>query len=182
MDKKGAWADRRQLVSRLYEANMCDLVEANKAGSGPGVHSLAVVRPLEPPQLVITKRDAAQLAEWQKRADGAKATLSLFDDPSASKPDFEVVAWRFRYHYRCRAPGCSGHAQTIVDWEAVALWRHVRHHPDWDDRMRAKFEREMWADKAACLFVGNQEQHPSSFLVLGVFWPPDTGYQPRLAL
>jgi hypothetical protein len=169
-------------MSTNRAADPCDLVEANKAGSGAGVHSLAVVRPLEPPRLVITKRDAQQLAEWRKRADGAKARLSLFDKPSASKPDFEVVPWRFRYHYSCRAPGCSGHAQTIVDWEAVALWRHVRHHADWEDRMRAKFERDMWTDKAACMFVGNQEQHPSSFLVLGVFWPPDTDYQPRLAL
>lgn len=37
-----------------------------------------------------------------------------------------------------------------------------------------EFEQEMWHGKAAALFVGNQEQHPASFLVLGVFWPPNT--------
>jgi hypothetical protein len=27
------------------------------------------------------------------------------------------------------------------------------------------------------LFVGNQEEHPTGFLVLGVFWPPAGTYQ-----
>lgn len=177
-----AWADRRQLVEQLLEANMCELVEANRSGSGPGTPSLAVVRPTEPPTLEITPRDHAQLAEWTRRAEGAAARMSLFDDPSTSKPDFEVVPWRFRYHYRCRSSACGGHEQTIVDWEVVALWRHVRHRPDWQELMRQKFEKDLWSDRAAVLFVGNQEQHPTSFLVLGVFWPPATHYQPRLAL
>src|SRR3954454_7437317 len=43
------WADRRELVSQLVEADMCDLFEANKTGSGPGTPSLAMVRPAEPP-------------------------------------------------------------------------------------------------------------------------------------
>lgn len=165
-----AWADRRAVVSKLYEADMCDLVEANRSGSGPNTASLAVVRPAAPPELIITERDAGQIAEWRRRAEGAKNRISLFDEPDTSKADFEVVPWRFRYRYRCAATGCKTHTQTIVDWEVVALWRHVRHRPDWQDQMRLKFEREMWQGKAAALFVGNQEEYPSSFLVLGVFW------------
>lgn len=91
------------------------------------------------------------------------------------------MPWRFRYHYRCRGAGCTGHEQTIVDWEVVALWRHVRHRSNWPDLMRRKFQQALWSARAASLFVGNQEQHPASFLVLGVFWPPATEYQPRLA-
>jgi hypothetical protein len=183
MGTEQRWADRRQLVSELLEADMCDLVEANRAGSGPGVPSLAVVRPAEPPRLLITERDAEQLATWHRRAEGAKNRLSLFDDGASQKPDFEVVPWRFRYEYRCGSPSCAGnHRQTIVDWEIVALWRRLRHHDDWQDRIRQKFEGELWNDRASVLFVGNQEQHPASFLVLGVFWPPASSYQPRLGL
>lgn len=178
----GGWADRRDLIASLYEANMCDLVEMNRGGSGPGTPSLCVVRPAEPPELIISEREAHQIAEWQRRAEGAKGRISLFDDPAASKPDFEVVPWRFRYRYRCGRSGCRMHTQTIVDWEAVALWRRVRHRPDWQELMRAKFEQEMWLGKAAALFVGNQEQYPSSFLVLGIFWPPSSGYQGTLSL
>lgn len=177
------WAARRDLVDRLGEANMCDLWRRNQTGSGPGTPSLAVVRPAGTPELVITRRDPEQLATWQRRAEGANSLVSLFDDPTVDKPDFEVVPWRFQYRYRCRASDCSTlHTQTIVDWEIVALWRRVRHHGDWQDRMRAKFVDELWTDRDAALFVGNQEQHPISFLILGVFWPPATPQQGVLQL
>ncbi len=38
--------------------------------------------------------------------------------------------------------------------------------------MREKFEHQMWTQRDSALFVGNMEQYPTSFLVLGVFWPP----------
>lgn len=166
------WAQRRQVIDRLPEETMCELITANRSGSGSGVPSLAVVRPVEPPKLKITKRDEDQLREWRRRAEAAGSKMSLFDDPSVHKPDFEVVPWRFRYEFRCATPGCPGHAQTIVDWEALALWRHVRREPDWREQMRKKFEETLWWGRDSALFVGNQEQYPTSFLVLGVFWPP----------
>ena len=48
--------------------------------------------------------------------------------------------------------------------------------------MRQKFEDDLWDGRDTSLFVGNQEQYPGAFLVLGVFWPPASGYQTRLEL
>jgi len=176
-----SWSTRRERVSLLGESPMCDLVEANRSGSGPGTRSLAVVRTVGRPELLITERDQEQLGKWRHRAEAIKARPSLFDDPTNTKPDFEVVPWRFRYAYNCVAPGCQGHKQTIVDWEIVAFWRRIRHHADWQDRMRAKFVDELWAEgRETVLFVGNQEQHPHSFLVLGIFWPPSRPLQASL--
>jgi hypothetical protein len=172
LSTRQGWAQRRQLVEGLGEAKMCELVERNRSGSGPGTPSLAVVRPVEPPTLRISQRDAGQLEDWRRRAAAAASTMSLFDDPDARRPDFEVVPWRFQYDFRCSAQRCTGHTQTIVDWEALALWRHIRHGPDWREQMRVKFEETLWRGRDSVLFVGNQEQHPTSFLVLGVFWPP----------
>src|SRR5208283_3958644 len=109
MGTRQGWAQRHHLVDQLEEARMCDLVEAKRAGSGPDTPSLAVVRPVEPPRLQITQRDEVQLAEWRRRAAGSASRLSLFDDPSEERHAFEVVPWRFRYEYRCVAPGCGGH-------------------------------------------------------------------------
>jgi hypothetical protein len=177
------WALRRQLVDGLGEANMCDLVEANRAGSGPGTPSLAVVRPVEGPHFKVSKRDEAQIKTWQARAAAVAARQSLFDDGRERKPDFDVVPWRFQYEFRCAAPACkSRHTQTIVDWEAFALWRHVRHDADWIEKMRHKFEDELWDGRDSVLFVGNQNEHPASFLVLGVFWPPEGAVQGVLDL
>lgn len=97
------------------------------------------------------------------------------------KPDFDVVPWRFRYSYRCLSQDCNGHNQTIIDWEAVALWRNVRDQPDWQHKMRRKFVDELWApSRDSVMFVGNMEQRPWNFLVLGVFWPPNQSIQPSL--
>jgi len=176
-----AWSTRRQRVASLGEPTMCDLIARNRSGSGPDTPSLAVVRTAEAPELLIDERDAEQLRRWRERADAIAAQPSLFDDPDTTKPDFEVIRWRFRYSYSCLAPSCNGHQQTIVDWEAVALWRHVRHHPEWRDLMRRKFVDELWApERDSVLFVGNMEQRPWNFLVLGVFWPPAQGLQQSL--
>lgn len=176
------WSTRRERVAQLGEHTMCDLIEANQTGSGPNVPSLSVVRIAGPPELLIDPRDAEQLDRWQKRADAIAAQPSLFDDPKTAKPSFEIIPWRFRYKYRCLAPDCRGeHRQTIVDWEAVALYRNVRNKPNWEDLMRQKFVDELWSpDRETVLFVGNMEQRPWNFLVLGVFWPPLKAMQQSL--
>lgn len=176
-----AWSTRRQRVAALGEHTMCDLIARNRSGSGPDTPSLAVVRTADAPELLIDERDAEQLRKWRERAAAIAAQPSLFDDPDTTKPDFEVIPWRFRYSYRCLALGCNGHQQTIVDWEAAALWRHVRHQPEWRELMWRKFVDELWAPtRDSVLFVGNQQQYPQGFLVLGVFWPPAQGLQQSL--
>ena len=175
------WSDRRLRVAELGERTMCDLIALNRLGSGPDTPSLAVVRVAGQPGLLISQRDEAQVSEWRRRAEAMTARKSLFDDSGAVKAPFEVIPWRFRYRYRCLADGCKGHKQTIVDWEASALFRNVRRRPNWQDLMRQKFVDEMWAPtRDTVLFVGNMEQRPWNFLILGVFWPPSGGTQGSL--
>ena len=175
------WSARRQYVAGLGERNMCDLIRRNQSGSGPGTPSLAVVRPAQAPELEITEREPKQLERWQRKADEIASRPSLFDDPNQVKRPYEIVPHRFRYKYRCLASACNGHNQTIVDWEAVALWRKVRHQKNWRQQMERKFCDELWApDRDTVLFVGNMQQRPHSFLVLGVFWPPLSPLQPSL--
>lgn len=68
------WAVRRPFVEALGEQPMCELVQRNRAGSGLGVPSLAVVRPVEPPTLRITRRDEEQVRTWRARAAAAAAS------------------------------------------------------------------------------------------------------------
>ncbi|MEX1004153.1 MAG: hypothetical protein WD156_09895 [Acidimicrobiia bacterium] len=175
------WSTRRQRVAALGEHTMCDLIERNRSGSGPDTPSLAVVRTSGIPELVITERKKEQLDTWQQRAEAIAAQPSLFDNTETPKPPFEVIPWRFMYSYRCIAPECHGHTQTIIDWEAVALYRRVRFDGDWQEKIRGKFVDELWApNRDSVLFVGNMEQRPWNFLVLGVFWPPRQGIQQSL--
>ena len=182
MGTKQGWARRRQLISELGETTTCRLIENNRNGSGAGVPSLAVVRPVAPPKLEISQRDEEQLKKWRQRRDAKGSLLSLFEDSGTKKPEFEVIPWRFRYSYKCADLNCNGHSQTIVDWEVLAYWRRVRNSRDWKEAMRKRFEDDLWSKRDALLYVGNQEQRPGSFLVLGVFWPPDSPAQTVLPL
>jgi hypothetical protein len=92
------------------------------------------------------------------------------------------MPWRFSYSYRCLHEGCGGHEQAIIEWEVATLWRHLRHQARWRDAMVEKLERQMWQDHDSVLVVGDMEQYPTSFLVLGVFWPPSSDVQGVLDL
>jgi len=175
------WSARRDRIASVGEWDMCDLIARNRSGSGPETPSLAVVRPAHPPELLITPRDQDQLDRWRSLATAIANQPSLFDDPNQATRTYEHAPWRFRYKYRCQGPGCKGHTQTIVDWEVEALWRKVRQREGWRDLMRQKFCDVLWAaDRDTVLFVGNMEQRPHNFLVLGIFWPPQSALQPSL--
>lgn len=177
IDTRAAWSERKRRVALLGNQTMCGLIESNRAGTGARA-SLGVVRPAAPPTLSIVERDVEQVREIERRAAAAGAQPSLFDDREAPKTPLQAVPWRFKYEYTCLAPRCNGHSQTIVDWEAVALWRRIQHRSDWREVMEQRFVGEMWAsDRDSVLFVGNQAKHPASFLVVGVFWPPMAAVQ-----
>lgn len=171
------WATRRARVASLQERTMCDLIELNRSGSGPDTPSLSVVRTTDTPELVITRREQEQIDLWNTRAEAIAARSSLFESSDNKRTVYRMCPWRFRYRYRCLESNCTGHLQTIIDWEAVALCRNINHFDDWQERMQQKFIDTLWAeDRDTVLFVGNMEQHPQSFLILGVFWPPKTSY------
>ena len=175
------WSLRRERLRSLPRPTMCDLVKRNKTGSGPQTPSLAIIQTKSRPELLITKRDQEQLAQWRERSRISAGQGSLFKDPALKPPELEVIPWRFRYKYHCTAPSCNSHTQTIIDWEAAALWRRVRDKANWQDLMRQTFINKMWAENRKTeLFVGNQIKYPQAFLVLGVFWPPSGLIQPSL--
>lgn len=170
--RAGDWAERRRLVDALPERAMCEMNALNTmvAGRDVGAASLAVVRPREAPTLRIETRPAADILEG--RAKMAQGALPMF--ASGSDP-IEILEHVFKYEYRCVEPTCRGHSQSVIDWEIAQAYRRWRrdYPSDWQQRLKAKWEGDLWAaDRDSRLFVGNQHQHPGSFLVLGVFWPP----------
>lgn len=179
---KDSWAERRRRLEGLNRPTMCELRELNKRGSGPDSPTLAIIETDGPPELKIVRREDKQIRELQERAVMIASQAKLFDDPFAQRRPLEIVPWKFMYRYRCLAENCGSHTQTIIDWEAVVLWRRVRNRPNWQELMRRRFVSEMWAaDRRSELFVGNQHRYPREFLVLGVFWPPDTPLQLSLS-
>lgn len=178
----GDWKQRRELIDQLPERTMCEMNALNKMepGRDTKADSLAVVRPRAAPKLSITRRTDDDISAG--RAKQAQGALPIF--ASATEP-IEVLEYSFHYQYQCLNEGCNGHRQSIIDWEIAQAYRRWRDdYPDsWQEQLRKKWEDQLWAQgRDTRLFVGNQHQHPASFLILGVFWPPDTPLQGQLRL
>jgi hypothetical protein len=54
----------------------------------------------------------------------------------------------------------------------AGFYRRVRHFSDWREKIRKRWLNLLCAaDRDTAFIVGNQHQHPTAFLVLGVWWP-----------
>jgi hypothetical protein len=166
------WRARRRFVEPLMLPSMCEVLRRQRADGT----SLAVFRPRSVLDIVIQPADIKEGKREIARAWAAQT--SLLDGLGSEERghqlrELELVPWTFKYHYVCSDAACRGHTQSIIDWEIALTYRRVRSGNDWQDRLRARWLGELCAaDRDTALFVGNQHQHPGSFLVLGVWWPP----------
>ena len=174
---KQDWLERRRLIEPLVVESMCEVAARQLQDKT----SLGMFRPGEVLDLVVEK----ETTEWNSKHEAVIAQPSLF---APDKKGLMNVPYRFKFRYRCVTAGCAGHEQTIVDWEiaqAFLSWT------DYSVAERLVRIRRRWLEdlcgpsRDAHFYVGNQNQHPGSFLVLGVFWPPKvrsperTGVSPR---
>ncbi|MEU9830817.1 hypothetical protein AB0D67_04665 [Streptosporangium sp. NPDC048047] len=163
------WDRRMPYLEDYVEESMCELIQAVRRR--PGARSLAAIRPKEILGIDI-ERHPGWTAEEQGKIDRYVNQLGLFD----SEPRTALQAPRFKgwYRYRCHTATCGTHRQGIFDWEFVALQRRF---DDRDDAgveqvVRERFWDLMCApDRDTIFYVGNQQAHPRSFIVLGVVYP-----------
>jgi hypothetical protein len=158
--------ERRRYIDPLMRPSMC-AVRRERAAVGT---SLGVFRPAGEPELLITE----DRTPWEPDKQ------MIVDQPSMlipTKKGLEKLPYRFLYRYACAGePSCSGHLQSIVDWEiaeAYRSWREQYGDEQALEKIKRKWTQQLWApDRDASLFVGNQLKNPDGFMVLGVFWPP----------
>ncbi len=162
------WRARWRWIRPTIGPSMCELIRLQKSTK----KSIACIKPRLVKGLQV--EDAPR--EWAGRKRAVIDQIPLFD---AVKTELEKIPFVFRYEYLCESPDCNGHAQSIIDWELMELYRNVS-----DDNLnrgelirtiRDKYLGELCrSDKDTHFFVGNHSLHPGSFMVLGVFWPPKT--------
>jgi hypothetical protein len=179
---RNGWEARRRFVEPLMVSSMCEVLRKQRVDGT----SLAVFRPKRVLDLLISPADVQE--EKVRIAKAWAAQPSLLADVAASEKghqlrEIEQIPWTFRYRYECDDDACNGHTQSIVDWEIAAFYRQVRRYDDWQDRVKARWLGELCGnDRDTAFFVGNMHQHLSSFLVLGVWWPPTRPQQMTLGL
>lgn len=163
---QGNWRHRWRWVRPTIGPTMCELLRQQNA---TGV-SLGCIKPRTVQKLSVEEVGA----DWKGSKKGALEQMPLFD-PVNTK--LEKIPYVFRYEYLCQDTNCRGHAQSIIDWELMELYRKLRVATrDRDElitKLREKYVNELCgADRDTYFFVGNHSRYPTSFMVLGVFWPP----------
>jgi hypothetical protein len=172
---RAGWAERRLLLEPVTADSMCEVRRRERSDRT----SLAAIRPADISDIRIELNEEA-----------GRVHTSVAGQLSFARPDkrlLDILPYRFKFMYRCSDPRCNGHAQTIVDWELGQFFRRqlqagvsVR---DAGDRTRDRWmEVVCGPTRDPLFFVGNQSKHPTSFLVLGVFWPPRQQPKEQLAL
>jgi len=161
------WRDRKNWVLPSLSSSMCEIQRMQRENE----KTLGVFKPLNINEFIIEEDNT----EWPIRRLRVLQQLELFEKP---KTMLEKIPYVFKYGYSCSDSACSGHVQTIYDWEVYALYRNLRDEFKGDtdqikEGMIRKFLDEMCSPKRdTYLIVGNMHWRPSNFIVLGVFWPP----------
>lgn len=171
VDHLPPWKPRHEYVRPLTDQwTMCRILATARAKQA--YPSLAVVRPRRVDDLVVTPHPG-WTADQQRKIDRAANQLDLFDDRAGQPTPLQAPRFTAHYHYVCDEPGCAGHKQSLIDWEAAELVR--RWHANDSDAVAAAALRTRFFDEMAdsargpLFFVGNQHQAPRGFTVLGVY-------------
>lgn len=163
------WRPRRQWIDPYIEDSMCALNGAARAN--PHSKSLALVRPVDVRGFKIEPHPGWTPDE-KRRIDAYVSQLDLFDDDD--RAPLEAPRFRGSYQWRCGELTCRGHEQGVLDWEFVALQRHLRGRTDSEAiaALRTRFLDELCAShRDVAFFVGNQAKRAHVFSVLGVYYP-----------
>jgi hypothetical protein len=160
----GDWMTRAQYVRPLVVPSLCGIQRSQLVN----LTSLGVFRPK------VVERFWLEPAEERPAALEMLAAQGVLWDQERSQ--LEKPPFRFMYQFRCEDDACRGHRMGIIDWEVGAsffAWRARYGAEEVAARMHQKwFDEVASAKRDLHFFVGNMEQYPKTFMLLGVFWPP----------
>lgn len=176
----GTWRRRWEVLEPLAgQHTMCALNRGQR--DGHQVPSLAMVKPRQVIRVHVT--DTPDYTDLQRAMAAEAAAADLFGE---EREPLEPPPFAVKYEWLREDDQCQGHLQTLVDWEVGAAGRNWSRHADREQvrrQLRTKFHDQLCAmDRDTYFFVGNQHQHPGSYLVLGVFWPKKDPGRDQLTL
>jgi len=166
VDTKNKWAKRKEMVLPTVSHSMCEVLDQSKKEN----RSLGAFKP----------RDVKFLCEKARKKDLVKRAIPYLQGYfwRREKKPIEAIPFDFRYEFYCYdEPSCPGHNCSIIDWEIMELYRKCRDRYPSQDELIQKIE-ERWLTimcspkRDVYFFIGNMWQHPDTFMILGVFYPP----------
>lgn len=164
------WRARKELLKPLIRPSMCSIQRVHREAGAP---TLGLFKPAEIKRLVI---EAEKNQEWTPaELNKLNPTLSIFERVTRHRPaPLEKIPFNFKYEFRCDDPECRGHLMSCTDWEmgqAYRAWRK-EYGDDWEGPFRQRFEEGMIREHDTYFYVGNLHQHPMTWQIVGLFYPP----------
>jgi len=158
------WEARKAIVFPLKSASLCELRRLRDKDECP---TLGLFKPARIKRLKIEPDDS----DWTPDQRQALQQFSLFD--TAPQEELEKIPFKFSYSFDCADAACNGHEMICTDWEMNELYRKVRqsHGDRWEAPFRQRYEREMIEKYDTHFYVGTLHQYPSTWIIVGVFWP-----------
>jgi hypothetical protein len=159
------WQARREIIEPLRAHCLCCLMKERDANGRP---TLGIFRPRNIESLIITPDQA----DWSPAQRAILEQGHLF----AKKPkhQLEKIPFKFQYKFFCDEDHCSGHTIICTDWEMAESWRSWKsdYGDKWEEKFRQRFEEEMIHKYDTHFFVGTIHQHPGTWIIVGLFYPP----------
>lgn len=168
-----SWEEKLNIISKVLDKDVESIVESGR--------SLGVVKPRRIVDFYAKPRerlkDDAEL-EVLRKSHEAQATLleyakieNLKDEilKEALERDVKIeeIPW-IGYKFYCSNLGCRGHEMMVIDWEYQELFRKYRN----IEPVRRKVFTEFLRDRELYFIIGNTWRFRSSFMIVGVFYPP----------
>ena len=166
--KDGDWSERgRFVLPRLAPSMECLRELQEQDGT-----SLGIIRPKVVTEMVTEGDDR----EWKSSFLAELRQARLWDDRTVSKQPPRKLPFKFKYKFRCNDSRCKGHEMMNEDWELGALfWKLIddgASEADAITKVKNKFFTEICGKRNDVhFFVGTVSNHPTSWVVLGTYYP-----------
>ena len=162
------WMNRWDILRPLVSPSL----EALRARQKQDKASLGLIKPREILDLVI---EPAEEQKWSSADLEKLLRQSLFDTEEQGHPLrlLEKIPYRFAYRFLCDDPACTGHNLSIISWEVMESFRRwqTKYGEDWQRKFREKYW-DFMLQRDLHFYVGNMASHPTSWLIIGLYYPP----------
>ncbi len=167
------WSERKSFVLPLQFRSTKEIQEQKL--------SLGIIKP----KLIKKYLYENVEREWNAKQ---RAILDQGDLFEPKNYDLEKIPYKFSYKFidEDNIP----HKYSISDWEIMQLYRNCRDKSKFSgldaekealEKVRQKLEDDFMPKKDLYFIIGNLKNHPKSFMIIGLFYPPLIKYyQPTL--
>ncbi|MBI4337485.1 MAG: hypothetical protein HY683_06625 [Chloroflexi bacterium] len=93
---------------------------------------------------------------------------------TAPREELQKIPYDFYYRFTCDERSCPSHKLSCTDWEIHESYRQwsQRYGRGWEAKFRERYETTLILSRALHFYVGTVHQHPASWIIVGLFYPP----------